>query len=151
MPRFMGIDYGTKRIGLAVGDTDAGVASPVETIEAHGGVADQVRAVGSAAQEYQVDAFVIGLPLNMDGTEGYQAKATREFGEALARSIGRPVHYWDERLSSRSARELLQPAGLTHKKRRAVEDSIAAQVILQGFLDTPGYDEDKGTKPAAEQ
>ncbi|UCC29505.1 MAG: Holliday junction resolvase RuvX [Phycisphaerales bacterium] len=151
MPRFMGIDYGTKRIGLAVGDTDAGVASPAETIDARAGVTDQVRAVGSAAREYQVDAFVIGLPLNMDGTEGDQAKVTREFGEALARTTGRPVHYWDERLSSRSARELLQPAGLTHKKRRAVEDSIAAQVILQGFLDAPSDGEDKGTERAAEQ
>lgn len=149
MPRFMGIDYGTRRIGLAVGDTDTGVASPVETIEACGVVTDQVRAVGTTAREYQVDALVIGLPLNMDGTEGDQAKVTRKFGEALARTTGKPVHYWDERLSSRHAQELLRPAGLTHKKRRAVEDSIAAQVILQGFLDARGQDE--GTKSATEQ
>jgi len=149
MPRFMGIDYGTKRIGLAVGDTDTGVALPVETIEACGGITDQVRAVGTTGQEYQVDALVIGLPLNMDGTEGDQAKVTRKFGEALARTTGKTVHYWDERLSSRHAQELLRPAGLTHKKRRAVEDSIAAQVILQDFLDARGQDE--GTKSATEQ
>ena len=149
MPRFMGIDYGTRRIGLAVGDTDAGVASPVETIEARGGITDQVRAVETTAQEYQVDAFVIGLPLNMEGTEGDQAKVARKFGEALARTTGKPVHYWDERLSSRHAQELLQPAGLTHRQQRAIEDSVAAQVILQGFLDDRG--QDGGTKSSTEQ
>ena len=135
MPHIVGIDYGTKRIGLAVGDTDAGIASPLGTIEVHGDITDQVRAVLSSSQDYDVGVFVVGLPLNMDGTEGEQAKLTRRFGDALAHTSGRPVHYWDERLSSHAARGLLQPAELTRKKRKAVEDSVAAQVILQSFLD----------------
>lgn len=135
MIRMLGIDYGAKYIGFAVGDTDAGIASPVETIEAGSAISDQVRAVLTVTGEYDVDAFVVGLPLNMDGTEGEQAKITRAFGDALAQTSGKPVHYWDERLSSHSAQELLAPAELTRKKRKSVEDSVAAQVILQGFLD----------------
>ena len=144
MPRFLGIDYGTKYIGLAVGDTDTGIASPVETIKPRGAVADQVKGLQAAAREYGVDAFVVGLPLNMDDTEGEQAKITRRFGNELARTSGKPVHYWDERLSSHEARELLQPSGLTRRKKKGVEDSIAAQVILQGFLEADGSSNDLG-------
>lgn len=136
MPRFLGIDYGTKHIGLAVGDADTGIASPIETIEPQGAITDQVKGVLVAALEYGVDAFVIGLPLNMDDTEGEQSRITRRFGDELARTSGKPVHYLDERLSSHEARELLQPSGLTRRKKKGVENSIAAQVILQGFLDT---------------
>ena len=144
MPRFLGIDYGTKHIGLAVGDTDTGIASPIETIEPGDAVADQVKGVLVAARAYGVDAFVVGLPLNMDGTEGEQARITRRFGNELARAGGKPIHYRDERLSSHEARELLQPSGLTRRKKKSVEDSIAAQVILQEFLDTCGSPDDEG-------
>jgi putative Holliday junction resolvase len=135
MQRYLGIDYGTKRIGLAVGDDGTRIASPIETIGAAGDVADLVRRIAAAAEEYQVDAFVVGLPINMDGTEGEQAKITRRVGDKLAHATGKGVHYFDERLSSASARELLQPADLTRKKRNAREDAVAAQVILQAFLD----------------
>ncbi len=135
MQRYVGIDYGTKRIGLAIGDDDAKIASPLDTVEARGDLADHVRAVLAAAEGYDIDAFVIGLPLNMDGSEGEQAKITRTFGDRLAQLTGSRVHYFDERLSSHAAQELLQPAGLPHKKQRAVENAVAAQVILQSFLD----------------
>ena len=135
MHRYLGIDYGTKRIGLAIGDDDARIASPIDTILAHGDPNDHVQAVLSAAGAYDIDAFVIGLPFNMDDTEGEQAKITRRFGDKLALTSGLDVHYYDERLSSRTAQELLRPAELTRRKRKAVEDSVAAQVILQGFLD----------------
>ncbi len=137
MLRFLGIDYGTKRIGLAVGDDDAGIASPLETVEARGTVADHVRQILSVAESYAVDAFVLGLPLNTDGTEAEQAKITRKFGEELRRIGGKAIYYRDEHLSSFSAQELLRPAGLSRKKRKAVQDAVAAQVILQAFLDTP--------------
>jgi putative Holliday junction resolvase len=136
MQRFLGIDYGTKRIGLAVGDDLIRIASPIETIEACGEVAEHVRAVMSAAEAYGVDAFLVGLPLNMDGTEGEQAKITRRFGDELGRVTGKPVHYFDERLSSSAAQELLRPADLTRRKRKSIQDAVAAQVILQGFLGT---------------
>ena len=140
MQRYLGIDYGTKRIGLAIGDDDARIASPLDTVEVRGDLAARVQAVLDAAIGYDIDAFVIGLPLNMDGSEGEQAKITRKFGDELARLTHSPVHYFDERLSSRTAQELLRPAELTHKKERAVENAIAAQVILQGFLATPSTD-----------
>jgi len=135
MKRYMGIDYGTKRIGLAIGDDDARIASPLGTVDARGGLADHVQLVLAAAGEYDVGAFVVGMPFNMDGSEGEQAKVTRRFGDGLARESGRPVYYFDERLSSHTAQELLRPAELTRKKQRKTEDAVAAQVILQAFLD----------------
>jgi putative Holliday junction resolvase len=135
MPRFLGIDHGKKRIGLAVSDPGATLASPLTTVAASGRLSDQVAAVLSCAKEYDIGAFVVGLPLNMDDTEGDQAKTVRRFGAELGRVGGKPVHYWDERLSSHAAEELLRPAELTRKKRKARLDRVAAQVILQGFLD----------------
>jgi len=135
MPRFLGIDHGTRRIGLAVSDPGATLASPLTTVAASGRLSDQVAAVLSCAKEYDIGAFVVGLPLNMDDTEGDQAKTVRRFGAELGRVSGKPVHYWDERLSSHAAEELLRPAELTRKKRKARLDRVAAQVILQGFLD----------------
>ncbi len=135
MPRFLGIDYGNKRLGLAVGDSDAKLATPVTTLPAAGTFSEQAKAVLGHARNYDIDEFVVGLPLNMDDTEGPQAKRTRQFGNELQRQSGKPVHYWDERLSSATADELLQPAQLTRKKHKARRDRVAAQVILQGFLE----------------
>ena len=135
MPRFLGIDHGSKRIGLAVSDPGATLASPLSTIHASGNLSDEIAAVLSCVKEYEIDAFVVGLPLNMDDTEGDQAKTVRRFGSKLARISGKPVHYWDERLSSHAAEELLRPAELTRKKRKDRLDRVAAQVMLQGFLD----------------
>jgi putative Holliday junction resolvase len=135
MPRFLGIDHGTKRIGLAVSDPGATIASPLATLDAAAKLSDQVVAVLSYAREYEIDAFVVGLPLNMDDTEGNQARTVRRFGAELERISGKPVHYWDERLSSHAAEELLRPAELTRKKHKARLDRVAALVILQGFLD----------------
>ena len=134
MPRFLGIDHGTKRIGLAVSDAGGSLASPLATIEQRADPQAQARAVIARAKEYQVSAFVVGLPLNMDGSEGKQAKTARLFGEALARLSGRPVHYWDERLSSFQADELMGGTDLTHKQKKKHRDRIAAQVVLQEFL-----------------
>jgi len=136
MIRYLGIDYGTKRIGLAVGDSMGKLASPLGAVAAKGTVVDHARAVIEYASDYDVDAFVVGLPLNMDDTEGKQSKLTRAFGDELSRSTGLAVHYQDERLSSVSARELLLPAELTRKKRKARLDAVAAQVMLQNFLDS---------------
>jgi len=135
MACFFGIDYGVKRIGLSVCNREETIVSPVTTLRACGYVAEDASAVAACAAKYEVDAFVVGLPLNMDDTEGKQAKIARRFGGELARIADKPVHFWDERLSSLTAEELLQPAELTRKKRKARIDRIAAQVILQSFLD----------------
>jgi putative Holliday junction resolvase len=135
MARYLGIDLGSKRIGLAVGDTDVGLATSADQIEVGSVIAQQVKAVHACGAEYGVDAYVLGLPLNMDNTEGPQARKTRAFGDALARDTGLPVHYWDERLSSQAADELLAGRDLTHKQKKRRRDRLAAQVILQSFLD----------------
>ena len=133
--RLCGIDYGSKRIGLAISDPDGSIASPLATVEARGGLADQAQAVMKAVAEFDVGGWVIGLPLNMDGSEGPQAKAARRFGAELAQTSRLEVEYWDERLSSRQADAYLREAELTRKKHRARRDRVAAQVILQTFLD----------------
>ncbi len=135
MLRLLGIDYGGKRIGLAIGDTESSIASPLAVVQVKGSLSDQVGAVLSCAQPYSVGEFVVGLPLNMDDTEGPQARLTRRFGDVLAHHSGKPVRYFDERLSSVAADELLEQSGLSQKKRKTRQDRIAAQVILQGFLD----------------
>jgi putative Holliday junction resolvase len=133
--RLCGIDYGNRRIGLAISDPGGVIASPLAAVEARGSLADQAQAVVEALAEFEVAGWVVGLPLNMDGSEGSQAKAARRFGEELARTSQIHVEYWDERLSSQQADEYLREADLTRKKHRARRDPVAAQVILQTFLD----------------
>jgi len=135
MSRFLGIDYGAKRIGLAVGDDASHFASPVKTIRGCGHIRGDAVAVEACVKEFDIDGIVIGLPLNMDDTEGPQAKIIRSFGEALGAMTDLTIHYADERLSSIAAEELIRPAELTRKKKRARIDRVAAQVILQSFLD----------------
>ena len=142
MPRFLAIDLGTKRIGVACGDTDTRLAIPLSTLHATGKNECDVEVVLALASEYETDGYVVGLPLNMDGTEGEACKLARRFGDLLGRLAEKPVHYWDERLSSVAAEELLRPAELTRKKRKARLDRVAAQVILQGFLDARGEQPD---------
>lgn len=137
MTRYIGIDYGTRRIGIAVGDDDLRIASPVSQITVCGHPEKDARAVMTVADEFEPDAFVLGLPKNMDGTEGKQVSITRKFGDALAKLTDKTIHYFDERLSSRAADELLRPAEFTSGKHKARRDAVAAQIILQGFLDTP--------------
>lgn len=135
MTTYAGIDYGTKRIGVAIGSGDTGIASPLDTIASTGDRHRDAKAVAALIESFEVDALVVGLPLNMDDTEGPQAKTTRMFGEALAEASEKPVHYFDERLSSVEAEELIRPADLTRKRKKKRLDRVAAQVILQAFLD----------------
>lgn len=132
----MGIDYGSRRIGLAVSDPQGDFASPLSVIERRGNDDQQVRAILAVAAEYEVEAFVVGLPLNMDDTEGPQAKRTRTFGARLERASGKPVYLADERLSSVGADDHLAAAQLSRRKHKARRDAVAAQIILQGFLDS---------------
>lgn len=135
MPRYMAIDFGTKRIGLAVGDDVLRMASPLTTIKATGRWDEDIAALSREADAYGVEEFVVGLPLNMDDTEGPQAKLTRRFGNALAKRCQKPVHFCDERLSSVAADDMLRPAELTNKGHKSKRDRVAAQIILQDFLD----------------
>ena len=134
MSRWLGIDPGTKRIGIAAGDTCDGIASPLTTIPAEPGPQALAR-IRQIASEYQAVGIVVGWPLNMDDSEGPQGKLARQFAAALAESTGMDVRLWDERLSSFAAERAL--AGLmTRKKRKAKQDAAAAAVILHDFLES---------------
>jgi putative holliday junction resolvase len=135
MPRWLAIDYGTRRIGLALCDPDETIASPAGALAGAGNVRADAANVRARAAEHAVAGFVVGLPLNMDGTDSAQTALSRRFAAALAELGAAPVELWDERLSSFQADELLDAAGLRGAKRRARRDALAALVILQGFLD----------------
>lgn len=132
MGRWLGIDYGVKRIGVAVGSTDDAITSPVKTI-----IVSDLRAsieqIASLVRDFQVEGIVVGLPLNMDGTAGRQAAAVEDVALQLAAKTRLDVRMWDERLSSFAADKALAGT-LTRKKRRARQDAVAAATILKDFL-----------------
>ena len=132
--RVLGLDYGTKRCGVAVSDGLGMIANPLEVIpmEPRKELLEKLKKI---AEERQVVKIVVGLPYNMDGTEGEPAKNAREFGEQVAEFLGIPVEFWDERLSSWQAERALEDANLTMKKRKKRVDKVAAQFILQSYLD----------------
>jgi putative Holliday junction resolvase len=132
--RALGLDLGTKAIGLAVSDELGVTAQGLATLERRGPRKD-LEALAERARDYGVDRFIIGLPLNMDGTEGPRAEATRKFGAALEAETKRAVLYWDERLTTVAAHRALLEADVSRKKRKEVVDQVAAVLILQGWLD----------------
>lgn len=136
-PRYLGVDLGTKRIGLALSEP-GGIVSPLVVLSAGPTVEDSARAILEVAGEYDAGAIVVGLPLNMDDTEGPQAKLSRSLAEAIGRLSGLPVHLHDERLTSHAADRLLVQRDLTRKKKKARQDAVAAQVILESFLASRG-------------
>ncbi len=132
--RLMGVDLGTKTIGLAISDVERRLASPLETIQRVKFTKD-VAAMIKLADAREVVAFVIGLPLNMDGTEGPRAQATRAFVRNCAPLAGRPFVFWDERLSTAAVTRSLIDQDVSRAKRAEVVDRMAAAYILQGALD----------------
>lgn len=137
MPRILGIDYGTKRIGVAIGDAETRIATPLKTLPGRGDTANDAAAVAELAAQEEAAAIVVGLPISMNDTESAQTKLTRKFAADLVRLAAKPVHLQDERLSSFAADESMQQAGLDPRKRknRGVSDRVAAQKILQAYLD----------------
>ncbi len=139
--RLIGIDLGDKRTGLALGDTVTGIATPTGVLEVsideRGGGA-LLDAIASAVEDLVGNGpaeLVVGLPLNMDGTEGPRAKLVRAFAGRIGARTGRAVHLCDERRSSMDADERMARSGLTHKQKKARRDAIAAAAILRRYLD----------------
>lgn len=130
----LGLDLGTKTIGIAACDPDRRLATVVETVRRTKFTADAARLLHLAAERNAV-AFVLGLPLNMDGSEGPRAQASRAFARNFARLSGRPIALWDERLSTAAVERALISADVSRAKRAAVIDQHAAAFILQGALD----------------
>ena len=135
MGRWIGIDYGTRRIGLSICDLSERIASPIDTLDAFGTAPEDARQIVKWAQEYEPAGFVVGLPLNMDGSDGPQSKLSQAFAQQLERLSELPVHLWDERLTSFQADEYLNAAGVNRSRRKRLRDTLAAQVILQAFLE----------------
>ncbi len=133
--RYLAIDPGDKRTGLAVGDDETGIVSPAETIVTSS-EAERDRRLGAAIDTHGPDALIVGLPLNMDGSEGEAAKRARACAAAWGRRFELPVHLWDERLSSAAADESMARSGLTRGQKRARRDALAAAAILRDFLDS---------------
>jgi putative Holliday junction resolvase len=131
--RYLAVDVGDKRTGLAAGDGVVRLVQPVEVIQVPRGPA-LLDALARAVERHGPDALVVGLPLNMDGSEGGAAKSVREFGALLAERTRLPVHYQDERLTSFEADERMARSGRTHREKRELRDALAACAILEGFL-----------------
>ncbi len=130
----IGLDLGTKTIGVAVSDPDRRVAAPVETVARKRFALDAQRIIALAAERRAV-AYVLGLPINMDGSEGPRAQATRAFARNLEKLTALPIALWDERFSTAAVERALIAADLSRAKRKAVIDQHAATYILQGALD----------------
>src|SRR5437763_165503 len=130
----IGLDLGTKTIGVATSDPDRRLAAGVETVARKTFTADAARLLALAA-ERKAAGFVIGLPLNMDGSEGPRAQSTRAFARNLAKLTALPIAFWDERLSTAAVERDLLAADVSRSKRAAVIDQHAAAYILQGALD----------------
>lgn len=131
--RYLAVDLGAKRTGLAAGDDVVGLVQPVEVLSVPRGPA-LLDALARAVERHGPDALVIGLPLNMDGTEGGATADVRAFGAALAGRVELPVHFHDERLSSFEADQRMARSGRTHRGKRALRDALAACAILEAFL-----------------
>jgi len=143
--RLLGVDYGTRRVGLAVCDPERRIASPLATLERTDARRD-ADALRKIVADEQVMAVVVGLPVHTDGREGAKAKEARAFGAWLKTVVSRPVCFWDERFTTAQAESALWSAGLTHQRRKVRRDRVAAQILLQSYLDA-GCPADEGADP----
>ncbi len=131
----MALDYGEARIGIAFSDLLCMIASGYETY-CRKDIDRDLDYLTTLASKQEVDEIIIGLPLNMDGTEGDRAVATKEFGELLSKHSGLPITYVDERLSSVEAEDILKQAHIKWQDRKKYIDKISATIILQTYLDS---------------
>lgn len=137
MKRKIALDVGDVRIGVAVSDLLGITANPRETyVRKKGDTNADIAYFCEYAKREEADAFVLGLPKNMDGTEGDRAVVTRQFGDMLEEASGLPVLYQDERLTTVSAERMLIDADVRREKRKKVIDKVAATIILQSYLDS---------------
>lgn len=132
--RYVGLDYGTKTIGVAISDGLLISAQPLTVIKRDGSRKNDLAKLKAVLEPYSPIEIVLGLPKNMNGTEGPRAEATREFGRYLEEE-GFKVNFWDERLSTLAVEKIMIEADISRQKRKKVVDQQAAAYILQGFID----------------
>ncbi len=135
--KFLGLDVGDRRVGVAFGDLELRLATPVDVMT-RGSIDQDARVIGKLARDYEATQLVVGLPRNMDGTRGAQAESVAMYAGKLARALNLPVVFWDERLTTSEATRRRHEAGARGKKTRRALDAIAAAVILQDYLDVQG-------------
>src|SRR5580698_2721588 len=141
-PRYLALDVGSKRIGVAVSDELGLTAQPVLTLERKRNARDDMRSLARLARRFGVVGIVVGNPVHLSGDASPQAEKTQAFAAALGELSGLPMHMWDERLTTREAHQILYEAGLARQEHRRVVDQVAATLILQSFLDAES--EEKG-------
>jgi putative Holliday junction resolvase len=132
--RFLGVDPGKKRIGLAISDPGERFSSPLKVLGRRS-LEQVVADIAALCREEEIGAIVVGLPINMDGSYSPGAHEAEELGKLLHEATGLAVEYWDERLSSVTAERAMLEADLSRAMRKRKIDKVAAQIILQGFLD----------------
>jgi len=130
----IGIDYGRKRLGVAVSDSGHRLATPLTVIE-RGAAGRDLQEIRRIAEEYAAALIVLGLPVRTDGKAGDMAEETKAFGEKLREHTGLNVEFWDERFSTAQAEKAMLGADISRKRRREKIDKVAAQIILQSYLD----------------
>ncbi len=153
--RMMGLDYGSKTVGVAVCDPLGITAQTVETIERReeNKLRKTLARIEELAREYEIETIVLGYPKNMNNSLGDRAKKTEELKDALERRTGLPVVLWDERLTTVAAERILMECGIRREKRKEKVDQIAAALILQGYLDNRrdrGEEHGTGERPAGQ-
>ena len=133
-PRYLAIDVGSKRIGVAVSDELGLTAQPVLTLERRRNQREDLRSLARLCRRFGVSGIVVGNPLKLDGTVSPQAVRVRAFASELGELTGLPIHLWDERLTTHEAHQLLYESGRARQTHRRVVDQVAATLILQSFL-----------------
>jgi putative Holliday junction resolvase len=134
-PRYLGLDVGNRRIGVAVSDELGLTAQPVMTLERKRSPREDLRSLARLARRYGVAGIVVGNPLHLSGETSPQAEKTQAFAAELGALTGLPIHLWDERLTTREAHRILYEAGHARQTHRRVVDQVAAALVLQEFLE----------------
>jgi len=145
-PRFLGLDVGNRRIGVAVSDELGLTAQPVMTLERRHNQREDLRSLARLARRFGVAGIVVGNPLHLSGDPSPQAAKTQSFAAQLGELTGLPIHLWDERLTSREAHQILYEAGHARQDHRKVIDQVAATLILRSFMEQrEAGDRDQGS------
>jgi putative Holliday junction resolvase len=140
--RRLGIDHGERRVGLALSDEDGRIAQPLDTLERND-PKQLLRTIATLATSEAVAEIVVGLPLNLDGTEGTSARRARRFAERLAEESALPVVLWDERLTTAAAQRVLVEGGVRASDQKRMVDRVAAAILLQSYLDSRAVGRDR--------
>jgi putative Holliday junction resolvase len=143
-PRYLGLDVGNRRIGVAVSDELGLTAQPVLTLERRRSPREDLRSLARLARRFGVVGIVVGNPLHLSGDLSPQAAKTQPFAAELGELSGLPIHLWDERLTTREAHQILYEAGHARREHRRVVDQVAATLILQSFLNQRTLNRDRG-------